>query len=81
MNDTVIQKAIEHAATLTFGRTDMIVFILLLMLSLGVGVYYAWCGRTSDTTDEYLLAERKLKVVPAAVSILARLSHLIRGIV
>ena len=40
---------------------DYIVFALMLLVSLGIGIYYSLTGGKQKTTGEYLTGDRKLK--------------------
>lgn len=52
-----------------FGVVDYIVFSVMLIGSLGIGVYYGIKG--NKTTEEFLLAGRSLSPVPVAMSLIA----------
>ena len=41
---------------------DYIVFVCVLVLSMGVGLYYAMTGGKQRTTSEFLMGDRTLKV-------------------
>jgi len=51
-----------------FHWADYIVFIAMLAISLGIGLYHAWQGQSS--TAEYLMGGRNLKMIPVALSLL-----------
>ncbi|XP_048746830.2 sodium-coupled monocarboxylate transporter 1-like isoform X1 [Ostrea edulis] len=53
-----------------FGAVDYIVFILTIVVSLGIGIYYALSGGRQRTTSEYLVGNRKMAVLPVAISLL-----------
>ncbi|XP_062610230.1 sodium-coupled monocarboxylate transporter 1-like [Saccostrea cucullata] len=53
-----------------FTVVDWAVFSGLLIISACIGVYYALAGGKQKTTKEFLMANRNLKIVPVAVSIL-----------
>lgn len=52
-----------------FGVLDYFVFIALLLVSGGIGVYYATVGGKNKTTEEFLLGNRSLGVFPVSLSI------------
>ncbi|XP_077555158.1 sodium-coupled monocarboxylate transporter 1-like [Haemaphysalis longicornis] len=43
----------------------------MLVVSAAIGVYYAFWGTRKETTDEFLMGGRTLRVLPVALSILA----------
>ncbi len=54
-----------------FGWPDYLVFSLTLAISLVVGVYHAWKGAGSSTSN-YLLGGKAMAVFPIAMSLAAR---------
>ncbi|XP_037824171.1 sodium-coupled monocarboxylate transporter 2-like isoform X1 [Lucilia sericata] len=55
----------------TFGTIDYIVFVLMLCVSAGIGVYFGFFSKSSNTTDEYLMGSKKMKTIPIAISLIA----------
>jgi len=56
----------------TFTAWDYVVFAILLVLSSGIGLYFAFVSRKKvATTDDYLMAGRSMGVWPVALSLLA----------
>ena len=60
-----ISKAIQG-----LHYVDIIIFVVSILSSLAIGFYYSMSGGKQKTTSEYLLADRKLKTIPASLSIL-----------
>ncbi|XP_069461683.1 sodium-dependent multivitamin transporter [Ambystoma mexicanum] len=54
-----------------FGTVDYVIFALLLVLSSGIGLYYALSGGKQRTMQEFLLADRSMSFLPVALSLLA----------
>ncbi|XP_060076697.1 sodium-coupled monocarboxylate transporter 1-like [Ylistrum balloti] len=54
----------------TFNVIDWIVFVGLLLVSVGIGVYHALAGGRQRTTGEFLMGNRKMSLIPTALSIL-----------
>ncbi|XP_071835571.1 sodium-coupled monocarboxylate transporter 1-like isoform X2 [Apostichopus japonicus] len=54
-----------------FTVWDYIVFIMLLAVSAGIGVYHACTGGKQSTTKEFLLADRNMNALPVAMSLVA----------
>lgn len=54
-----------------FSIADYVVFSVMLLISAAIGVWYG-CGPggKQETTKEYLLADRKMHIVPVAISLL-----------
>ena len=49
---------------------DYAIFLALLVVSLGIGVYHGCTGGRQKTTAEFLLANRNLKVIPTVISLM-----------
>ncbi|KAL8184184.1 UNVERIFIED_CONTAM: Sodium-dependent multivitamin transporter, partial [Gekko kuhli] len=58
-------------AEMKFGVTDYVIFVLLLVLSAGIGLFYALSGGKQRTVQEFLLANRSMTFLPVAFSLLA----------
>lgn len=54
-----------------FSSLDYAVFGLMLLVSAGIGFYFAWKERNKTNVNEILLGGRKLNVFPVAMSIMA----------
>ncbi|XP_019638106.1 PREDICTED: sodium-coupled monocarboxylate transporter 1-like [Branchiostoma belcheri] len=54
-----------------FSIADYVVFSLMICVSAGIGIYYAFSGGGQKTTKEFLLADRQMHVVPVAMSLMA----------
>ena len=57
----------EHGHT--FQVADYILFVLMLATSLGIGLYTGLKGTKSNTTSDYLMANRELGLLPVTLSI------------
>lgn len=55
----------------TFQTTDYIVFIFMLSISAGIGVYFGFFAKGDDTTEEYLMGGKRMKTLPIAISLVA----------
>ncbi|XP_049537908.1 putative sodium-dependent multivitamin transporter [Anopheles darlingi] len=55
----------------SFGVWDYVVFIAMLIVSAGIGVYYRFSGGKQKTTTEYLLADRNMSIWPVSFSLMA----------
>lgn len=55
----------------SFVAADYVVFAAVLIISLGIGVYYAWAGSKNQTTSEFLMASRSMGTLPVSLSLLA----------
>ena len=51
-----------------FTWLDYALLAITVIVSLGLGLYRALAGSSRNTTDEYLMGSRSLRVFPAAVS-------------
>ncbi|XP_048730498.1 sodium-coupled monocarboxylate transporter 1-like [Ostrea edulis] len=54
-----------------FQIADYIVFGAMLLVSAGIGVYYAFAGGKQRTNKEFLMADRSMRSLPVALSVLA----------
>ncbi|GBM82981.1 Sodium-coupled monocarboxylate transporter 1 [Araneus ventricosus] len=61
----------EHIVKDVFGIVDYIVFAIMLLISAGIGVWYAIVDRKKTDTQEFLMGGRSLSVFPVAMSVLA----------
>ena len=48
---------------------DYAIFIVFLLVSTGIGVYYAFTGGRQRTTAEFLMGNRRLGVMPIMLSL------------
>src|SRR5688572_7218529 len=49
---------------------DYLILVASLVISLGIGVYHSLTGGRQKTTTEFIMANRSLKVLPTALSLL-----------
>ena len=56
----------------TFHWGDYTVFVLVLMLSTGTGIFFAWRGRKENSKENYLMANRGMKIIPVSISLFIR---------
>lgn len=54
----------------SFDVYDWIVFVGILLISLGIGIYHALAGGRQRTTGEFLMGNRKMSLIPTSLSIL-----------
>lgn len=57
---------------LIFSWVDFAVFAILLIATSTIGVFFALCKKTKQTTEEYLYGGRSMKMLPVAISLIAR---------
>ena len=53
-----------------FGTVDYVLFVLTLLVSAGIGVFYAIWDRNRNTTKEFLLGGKNMSVFPVAMSLM-----------
>ncbi|XP_068139830.1 putative sodium-dependent multivitamin transporter [Drosophila tropicalis] len=53
------------------GAWDYAILAVVLIISVGIGLYYRFAGNKQSTTTEYLLADRSMGVTPVAFSLMA----------
>lgn len=49
---------------------DYLILVSFLVISLGIGVYHSLTGGKQRTTAEFIMANRRLKVIPTTISLL-----------
>uniref|UniRef100_A0A3Q1H4W5 Sodium-dependent multivitamin transporter n=1 Tax=Acanthochromis polyacanthus TaxID=80966 RepID=A0A3Q1H4W5_9TELE len=54
-----------------FTTVDYVIFVLLLVASAGIGLFYAFSGGRQRTTQEFLMADRSMSCLPVSLSLLA----------
>ena len=54
-----------------FGWVDYLLFVAILLISSLIGVYHAWRG-SSSSTSEYLMGGKSMGIFPIAMSLAAR---------
>ncbi|XP_033759638.1 sodium-coupled monocarboxylate transporter 2-like [Pecten maximus] len=57
------------ASEFGFHVADYVIFAVMISFSIGIGVYSACSGGGQKTTLEYLVGNRRLKMLPVAVSL------------
>lgn len=62
----------QHAASITFGWCDYIIFSAMLALSALIGIYFGCFGSKQSSTNEYLLGGKTMKVIPIVISLVSR---------
>lgn len=55
-------------STIHLHWADYVMFAALLAVSIGIGIYHACVGSKQRTTAEYLVANRKMSVLPVSFS-------------
>lgn len=56
----------------SFAGIDYCVFIVLLLASMAIGVYFGFFSKSLKTAEDYLVGGHKMKPFPVAVSLMAR---------
>ncbi|XP_016948984.1 sodium-coupled monocarboxylate transporter 2 isoform X2 [Drosophila biarmipes] len=56
---------------LFLSTTDYVVFTSMLGISAAIGVYFGFFAKGADTTEEYLMGGKRLRMVPIAISLVA----------
>jgi Na+/proline symporter len=53
-----------------FHIADYCVFGFTVLVSLAIGIYYAFSGGKQRTTSEFFVGNRKMAILPVAISLL-----------
>ena len=67
---TIVTRAEELVTR--FGWADYLVFIAMLAISTGIGVFFGCTGSKQKTTSEFFMGGRSMGIFPVAMSIAAR---------
>lgn len=51
---------------------DYILFSLMLFVSAVIGIYFGFFAKKQSTSKEYLMGGKEMKVLPIAISLVAR---------
>lgn len=72
--DTTTLAAVvaEAVDTSYFTFIDYCVFIVILSFSLVIGIYFGFFSDNLKTAEDYLVGAHQMKVVPIAISLVAR---------
>ena len=54
-----------------FGILDYVIFVLTLVISAGIGLFYAWRDKKRQNTENFLLGGRKMSIFPVTLSLMA----------
>ena len=55
----------------TFHWADYLIFVLTLVISAAIGIYYGWKDRKRQSATEVLLGGRRMGTLPVALSMMA----------
>ena len=58
-----------------FHWSDYLVFVVMMTMSLGTGVYFGIVKKQKRTAEEFLMAGRNMNVVPVSFSVVVRSVH------
>ena len=64
------QTGVMVNANRTFHVADYSIFAVTLVVSLGIGLYYALSGGKQRTTAEYFVGNRRMMIIPVAISLM-----------
>lgn len=54
-----------------FGIPDYVIFVLTLVISAGIGLFYAWRDKRRQSTENFLLGGRQMSIFPVTLSLMA----------
>ncbi|XP_033759614.1 sodium-coupled monocarboxylate transporter 1-like [Pecten maximus] len=54
----------------SFVVWDYVIFGITIVISISIGLYYAFAGGRQKTTSEFLVGNRRMKVLPVAISLM-----------
>lgn len=65
-------STIHEAIIPQFKWYDYAFVTIMLAVSGSLGIFFGCCGKKQSTAKEYLLGGKQLKVIPVALSLMAR---------
>ncbi|CAH1367576.1 unnamed protein product [Tenebrio molitor] len=68
---TLLPQAGETISQVSFSWYDYILFCVMLSLSAFIGIYFGCFGTKQSSANEYLMGDKKMKVFPISVSLIA----------
>ena len=68
-SSSLIYRGVFTMADLTW--IDWLIFVGFLLISLAIGMYHAMTGGKQRTTEELIMPDRKLRVIPTMMPLLA----------
>lgn len=54
-----------------FHWADYVIFVLTLVISACIGIYYAWTDKRKQNTSDFLLGGRQMRLLPVTLSLTA----------
>lgn len=66
------QILIREVPEVSFSWYDYVFFCVMLALSAIIGIYFGCFGTKQSSESEYLLGNKKMKVIPISLSLIAR---------
>lgn len=54
-----------------FGIPDYVIFVLTLVISAAIGLFYAWRDKRQHSTENFLLGGRQMSIFPVTLSLMA----------
>ncbi|KAJ8303115.1 hypothetical protein KUTeg_019511, partial [Tegillarca granosa] len=54
-----------------FHPADYVIFVLTLVISAAIGIFYAWRDKKRQNTSEFLLGGRNMSILPVTLSLMA----------
>ena len=64
-------KATKHITMASLHWVDYLIFAAFMLASIGIGIYHSLTGGKQKTTQEFIMADRQLKVLPTMMSLVA----------
>lgn len=62
---------ITDMPTNTFHWADYLIFVLTLVISAAIGIWYAWKDKRKQNTSDFLLGGREMILFPVTLSLMA----------
>ncbi|XP_060555216.1 sodium-coupled monocarboxylate transporter 1-like [Ruditapes philippinarum] len=56
-----------------FHWADYLIFVLVLVISTAIGIFFAWRDRKKQNASDFLLGGRKMGILPVSLSLMATL--------
>jgi len=65
-------KPVFEKPDINFEWPEYLVFVAVLVASLGIGVFYGFFGNNNKTNEDFLMAGRSMSILPVTLSLVCR---------
>lgn len=70
--ETTTTKRLIFQESYDFAWPEYMVFASVLVVSMGIGIFYGFFSKKKQTNEEFLMAGRQMSVFPVTLSLVCR---------